>query len=128
MSLCAAALLVASCSGGPGCPDGGSVFADVVCLPDGGPSFVPLSSFAASVGGPFVLTIQATCGQVPYTWSIGTEVLPQGVSVIAVPAEGTLVIEGKAAEGRTCPYLVDVTVRDSLGRTAMGTIPLQINP
>jgi hypothetical protein len=114
-----------------GCPEASPLPLAVPCLADSGPSIVPGQQevvVTTTIG--FQWMILATCGTPPYEWVFSGQ-LPQGVSADVWgggSSYDSFVISGQPRESATCPYLFELEVRDSLGRTAAGTLSLQINP
>ncbi|MBC8165500.1 MAG: hypothetical protein H7Y20_06475, partial [Bryobacteraceae bacterium] len=74
---------------------------------------------AASANSSYSLTLSASGGQPPFTWTANN--VPAGLSV-----SGAGLISGTVAVAGT--YQIPVTVRDSLGSTATQTFTLVVNP
>lgn len=72
-----------------------------------------------SIGATYSATLAATNGKTPYTWSIQSGALPQGLSL-----SGAGVVSGTPTENGTSNFVVQVT--DSAGATATASLAITI--
>jgi len=78
-------------------------------------SIVTSSLFQATIGSPYSMTLQATGGVLPYSWSVTSGQLPAGITL-----SSSGVLSGTAASNNTPGnYTFTVRVQDSTGGTPL---------
>jgi hypothetical protein len=80
---------------------------------------------AGTVGTPYTGTVWGSGGVTPYTWSVASGALPDGLS-LASSTSGTVTISGTPTKAGTFPFIVKIT--DADGDSATRTLRITISP
>ena len=99
---------------------------DVTSTPPPPPRLVisPATAPAGTMGFAYSMTLNASGGQAPYSWSVNTGALPTGLSLNA----NTGVISGVPSSSGTSDFTMQVTDSSTPSRTGNASFALVVNP